>query len=408
MFGPTRPDGMGMDSLQGAGPIYYQDVGTGDTKPFLRWAQSYTLYHQNDGSLVGYARFSNGIPPITLRAIDTPPGAASGPDWPAASTFNAESTQFDQLRKELRTQGVNLQATTRIPPTWVELVSETLPMGFTLTGFVSPDYYSGYDADPYQQVISGQGAAGINQEGIGIVLTGNNQVAKTIAFENSPLTRQLELFESLVDTAQKFLNPVVSYRNTGMVAGYSSINTDGRRWQPGDLVNVSRKTLDGGGLKTAHVVRVYPTDVLVVWPNDAAHPKSEYPRGWFTNENKTDLIFIKNDATWFEQYKTLPSDFSSRYGAESRFENTLGYNMDARWFTPSNTLPLYGDMAERQIEGQMLGTTPDWAVNLPLPTGLKLRTTPKKAGSDLYGEMDEIMLHIKRQEALAQLTGLSL
>ena len=36
MFGPTSPHGMGMDSLQGAGPIYYQDVGTGDTKPFLR------------------------------------------------------------------------------------------------------------------------------------------------------------------------------------------------------------------------------------------------------------------------------------------------------------------------------------------------------------------------------------
>jgi hypothetical protein len=120
------------------------------------------------------------------------------------------------------------------------------------------------------------------------------------------------------------------------------------------------------------------------------------------------LIFIKNDATWFAQFKTLPSDFSSRYGAESRFENTLGYNMDNRWFTPSNPLQLYGDIAERQTEDLMLGQTPDWAVNLSPPAGLTLRTTPKKAGSDLYGEMDEIMIHIKRQEALAQLTGLSL
>ena len=60
-------------------------------------------------------------------------------------------------------------------------------------------------------------------------------------------------------------------------------------------MNVSRDSLDGGGLATAHVVRVYTTDVLVVWPNDADHPKSEYPRGWFTQEDKEDLIFIKED-----------------------------------------------------------------------------------------------------------------
>lgn len=408
MFGPTRPDGMGMDSLQSAGPIYYADVGTGDTKTFLRWAQSYTLYHQNDGSLVGYARFSNGIPPITLRAIDTPPGAASGPDWPPFSTFNAESTQFDQLRKELRTQGINLQPTTRIPPTWVELVSETLPMGFTLKGYVSPDYYSGYDADPFQQVVSGQGEAGINQEGLGIILTGNSQTAKAISLEGSPLTRQLDFFNNLVDASQKFLNPVVSYRNTGMVAGYSPQNTEGRRWKPGDLVNVSRATLDGGGLTTGHVVRIYPTQVLISWPNDELHPKSEYPRGWFTTEDKTDLIFIKNDESWFKKYQLLPSDFSSRYGAESREENTRGYDMAGSWFTPSNPLPLYGGLAERHHEHRLMGQAPPWANDLPLPTGLILRTTPTKAGTDLYGEMDEIMLHIKRQEALAQLTGLSL
>mgnify|MGYP000016910495 FL=1 len=408
MIGPRRPDGMGMDSLQSHGPVYYQDTATGETKTFLRWAQSYTLYHQNDGTLVGYARFSNGIPPISLRAIDTPPGAASGPNWPPASTFNAESTQFDQLRKELRTQGVNLQATKRIPPTWVELISEDLPMGFKLVGLVSPDYYSGYDADPYQQVISGQGEAGINQEGLGIILSGNNSTAKTIAFQGASLTRQLELFDDLVSASQKFLNPVVSYRNTGTVAGYSPLNTEGRRWQPGDLVNIARPTSDAGGLATAHVVRVYPTQVLVTWPNDADHPKSEYPRGWFTKEEKTDLIFIKNDKTWLEQYKKLPSDFSSRYGSESGQHAQPSYNMDGGWFSTSNAVPLYGDMGERFNESRMMGQAPPWATDLPLPTGLRLRTTPKKGKTDLYGEMDEIMLHIKRQEAIAQLTGLSL
>jgi len=108
---PTIPKDM-IDSF------YYQDVGTGETKTLLRWAQSYTLYHQNDGTFTGYARFSNGLPPITLRAIDTPPGAASGPDWPPVGTlYNAESTQYDQLRKALRNQGINLQYNNRIPAT---------------------------------------------------------------------------------------------------------------------------------------------------------------------------------------------------------------------------------------------------------------------------------------------------
>ena len=165
--------------------FYYQDVGTGETKTLLRWAQSYTLYHQNDGTFTGYARFSNGLPPITLRAIDTPPGAASGPDWPPVGTlYNAESTQYDQLRKALRNEGINLQYDNRIPATWVVLKEEVLPMGFRIQALVSPTYYSTYDSDPYQQVVSGQGASGNNEEGLGIVLHGAGQeVSKAITLK---------------------------------------------------------------------------------------------------------------------------------------------------------------------------------------------------------------------------------
>ena len=386
------PDGV-------SGPFYYQDVATGETKTFLRWAQSYTLYHQNDGTLVGYSRSSSGMPPITLRAIDTPPGAASGPDWPPVSSFNAESTQFDQLRTELRSKGLNLQPDKRIPESWVVLIEEDLPMGFAMQGLVSSDFYSGYDPDPYQQVVGGQGEAGVNQEGLGIVLTGNRQTAKTIAFKGASLEQQLVFFQTAVKTAQNFLNPVISYKNTGTTIGQSPMNNEGRPWQPGDLVNISRSSLDAGGFATAHVIRVYPTEVLVAWPNDADHSKSDYPHGWFSHEHKTDLIFIREDLKWLEAWKKIPPQFSSRYGAEE---------MSGDWFISSDRIPLYGATAERHQDSLMQGRSPPWSSNVLLPMGLSLRTTPKKRSTDLYGEMDEILLHIRRQEALAQLMGVSL
>lgn len=394
-------------------PTYYQSFDTGETKTLDAWSQGYVLYTQADGSMVGYTKYSNGIPPITLRPVDTPPGAASGPNFPpfgiqTSALFHAESTQFDLLRRELRSQGLDLQTTKRIPENWVILLEESLPMGFSMQALVAPEYYSGYDADPFQQVVGGQGEAGINQQGIGVVLRGNGQIAKDIWLEGATLERQTENFDKAVKAANQFLNPVVSYQNIGAIEGRSPFNTDGRPWKPGDLVNVSRDSLDGGGLATAHVVRVYTTDVLVVWPNDADHPKSEYPRGWFTQEAKEDLIFIKEDPAWLVAWKKLPLDLSSRYGAETRYENELGYNMDGRWFTPSNPLPLYGSIAERQQDAMMMGSPPPWATAVEMPAGLFLRTTPKHSKTDIHTEMDEISLHLRRQEALAELTGLRL
>ena len=83
-------------------------------------------------------------------------------------------------------------------------------------------------------------------------------------------------------------------------------------------------------------------------------------------------------------------DLSSRYGAETRYENELGYNMEGRWFTPSNPLPLYGSLAERQQESMMMGSPPPWATMVDMPAGLSLRTTPKHSKTDIYTEMDEI------------------
>jgi hypothetical protein len=378
--------------------FYYQEVSTGDTKTLLRWAQSYTLYHQNDGTFTGYARFSNGLPPITLRAIDTPPGAASGPDWPSVGTlYNAESTQYDQLRKALRNEGLNLQYNNRIPPTWVVLKEEVLPMGFSIQALVSPTYYSTYDSDPYQQVVSGQGQSGNNEEGLGIVLHGAGQeVSKVIALKKVSLDQQLEFFETIRSSSEKFLNPVISYKNTGMIAGRTPFNDDGRKWKPGDVVNVSRNSLDGGGLATAHIIRVYPTTVQAVWPNDENHTKENYPHGWHSIEQKVHLLFIKEDPAWLETYKATPPDFSSRWGA------------DTSWFTPSNPEPVYGEISERSLETLMQDSSPTWALNVTPPHGLKLNTNPKARHTDLFSEMDQISLYLRKQEAIAQRIGFSL
>ena len=71
-----------------------------------------------------------------------------------------------------------------------------------MQALVAPEYYSGYDADPFQQVVGGQGEAGINQQGIGVVLRGNGQIAKDIWLEGATLERQTENFDKAVKANQ--------------------------------------------------------------------------------------------------------------------------------------------------------------------------------------------------------------
>ena len=133
----------------------------------------------------------------------------------------------------------------------------------------------------------------------------------------------------------------------------------------------------------------------VVWPNDENHPKSNYPHGWHTIEQKVHLIFVKEDPSWLENYKETPPDFSSRWGADT-------------WFTPSNPQPFYGGISERSLENLMELDAPTWATGVTLPHGLKLNTNPQPRNTDLFSEMDRISLHLRKQEALAQLIGFSL
>ena len=65
-------------------------------------------------------------------------------------------------------------------------------------------------------------------------------------------------------------------------------------WIVGDKVNVSRHTLDGGGLTVGYVVRVYPTTVDVLFPPDEFH----HLKGWYNEEEKEDLIYAGHDNNW--------------------------------------------------------------------------------------------------------------
>jgi len=417
-------------------PRYYQDVATGETLPVLAWAMNNQLYQQADGTLRAYSRFGHGEPPMTLRSVDTPPSDTPGSDFAPQElvqnpqfleivrnkmqhrrNFLSESEplvklselNFDSLRRELRSAGFNLQRTGRVPESWVSVRTESLGSGYSLEMLVSPDYYSGYDADPYQQVIGGLGEAGINQEGIGIVLRDSSKaIAKTIAFRGTSFEQQTKFFNDAVAAGSQYLNPTTSYRNLGTTVGQSPFAESGRPWKPGDLVNISRSSGDAGGLATAHVVRVYPTKVQVAWPNDADHPVSEFPRGWYSLEEKSDLIYIKEDPQWLVQWRKRPRNLSSAFGSENSIypygigTPTDGPNIDRHSFDNSQST---GHDPERFVESKMLGPAPVWTQDVTMPEFLSMKTSPVAASGDLYGQQDELMMYIRKQNALAQLTG---
>lgn len=409
-------------------PRYYQDVATGETLPVLVWGMNNQLYQQADGTLRAYSRFGHGEPPTTLRSVDTPPGPefVQNPQFleivrnkmQYRRNFLSESEplvklselNFDSLRRELRSIGLNLQRTGRVPESWVSVRTESLGSGYSLEMLVSPDYYSGYDADPYQQVIGGLGEAGINQEGIGVVLSesASGSIAKTIAFRGTSFEQQTKFFNDAVSAGSQYLNPTTSYRKLGTIVGQSPFAESGRPWKPGDLVNISRSSGDAGGLATAHVVRVYPTKVQVAWPNDADHPVSEFPRGWYSLEEKSDLIFIKEDADWLADWRKRPRNLSSAFGSEETIypygigTPTDGPNIDRHSFDNSQST---GHDPERFVESKMLGPAPVWTQDVTMPEFLSMRTSPVQSSGDLYGQQDELMLHLKKQNALAQLIG---
>ena len=53
----------------------------------------------------------------------------------------------------------------------------------------------------------------------------------------------------------------------------------------------------------------------------------------------------------------------------------------------------------------MLGPSPVWTQDVTMPEFLSMKTSPVAASGDLYGQQDELMMYIRKQNALAQLIG---
>lgn len=165
--------------------------------------------------------------------------------------------------------------------------------------------------------------------------------------------------------------PTTSYKKIATQRMENPLDKSGEEWRVGDVVNVSRPTSDGGGFALGHVLRMYPTSVIVEWPADALHPGP-----WTTEEKKTALIFVTHDA-----------DFSKKkaFSAESYYHPLVNPRR-------SET----GIENERAIENQMTMTPPSW-VQYATPIGVDLfRQTPLPKSQDAWGEQDALMKYTNK------------
>ena len=123
---------------------------------------------------------------------------------------------------------------------------------------------------------------------------------------------------------------------------------------------------------------------------------------------KSDLIYIKEDPQWLVQWRKRPRNLSSAFGSENSIypygigTPTDGPNIDRHSFDNSQTT---GHDPERFVESKMLGPSPVWTQDVTMPEFLSMKTSPVAASGDLYGQQDELMMYIRKQNALAQLIG---
>ena len=200
--------------------------------------------------------------------------------------------------------GIDLQYGRQIPGSW-KIMKTTQVGPYEIIYAVPPEYYSGYEKGKGQQTIGGFGTAGVNKFGIEIqVRTDEGDVGTDRVLENSPFDTQVEIYDQAIVALRELVNPPVqSVQQVGTVEGRSPLNSLGRPWRIGDVVNVSRPTGDGGGFTKGLITRIYPTTVQVTWNPDLQHAKP-----WTTEEKKQYLIFVYHDEEWETSLKSYISD----------------------------------------------------------------------------------------------------
>jgi hypothetical protein len=210
--------------------------------------------------------------------------------------------EFNSVRLSLRKfAGINLEKGRSIPDNWVVVKEETVsgPKGtFLIRQAVYPDTFTGFAKGMGEQTTGGYLGAGNRNLGIEVEVRelSTGDFGSDRVWENVSYSRQQDFFNEALTVISRTVNPSSSIsapqERQGSLAQVG-IQRNPSEWMVGDVVNVSRPSLDGGGLTTGYVVRVYPATVDVMWSPDAIHPK-----GWKTTEKKRDLIYAGHNENW--------------------------------------------------------------------------------------------------------------
>lgn len=215
-----------------------------------------------------------------------------------------EVMDWDAVQKSLRQfAGINLDKNRRIPSNWV-IVKEEILTGekgnFVVRMAVFPETFTGFAKGKGQQSAGGFMGAGSKNLGIEIEVEdlSTGEIGSDRTFGDISFDRQDEFFRDALTVISRTITAVSSVASPQQRQGDMSqvgLLRNPADWIVGDKVNVSRHTLDGGGLTVGYVVRVYPTTVDVLFPPDEFHNK-----GWYNEELKEDLIYAGHDYNWRE------------------------------------------------------------------------------------------------------------
>lgn len=272
-----------------------------------------------------------------------------------------------EIVREVREQGFNLTKGKKNLSGWAEYqTSKSGP--YKITQYIPEEVYSGYSTGIGTQVTS---SAGFSRKGIIVEITDGVETYSEQAFENTDFETQQGIWRDLVTQVESMVYPTTSYKKIATQRMENPLDKSGEEWRVGDVVNVSRPTSDGGGFALGHVLRMYPTSVIVEWPADALHPGP-----WTTEEKKTALIFVTHDA-----------DFSKKkaFSAESYYHPLVNPRR-------SET----GIENEIAIENEMTMAPPSW-VQYATPIGVDLfRQTPLPKSQDAWGEQDALMKYTNK------------
>ena len=205
-------------------------------------------------------------------------------------------SDFNDIQKSLRQfAGVNLTKHRRIPSNWV-IIKEQIVTGenatFIIRQGIFPEAFSGYAKGIGEQTSSGYMGLGNRNLGMEVEIEDltTGEYGSDRVWENVSHDRQQEFFNNMITVISKTITSASSISAPQERQGSLSqvgVQRNPSEWMVGDIVNVSRISLDAGGFTTGYVVKVYPVSVEVLWSPDKLHPN-----GWTTEEKKTGLILL--------------------------------------------------------------------------------------------------------------------